>query len=151
MIVTNNERLFGYARISTTDQELNLQVDSLLAQGVDKHRLFCDKISGTRADRPGLVACNAELRSGDTLVVWRLDRLGRSMRHLVIRIEDLKERGIGFRSISDGMIDTTSAVRHELGDRLCQLCRKLVVSGIVPFEEGILTRLTFTPSLLRSM
>ena len=91
MIVTNNERLFGYARISTTDQELNLQVDSLLAQGVDKHRLFCDKISGTRADRPGLVACNAELRSGDTLVVWRLDRLGRSMRHLVYRIEDLKE------------------------------------------------------------
>ena len=109
MIITSNERLFGYARVSTTDQELNLQVDSLLAHGVEKHRLFCDKISGTREDRPGLAACNAELRSGDTLVVWRLDRLGRSMRHLVNMIEDLKERGIGFRSISDGMIDTTSA------------------------------------------
>ena len=109
MIITSNERLFGYARVSTTDQELNLQVDALLAHGVKKERLFCDKISGTREDRPGLAACNEVLRRGDTLVVWRLDRLGRSMRHLVNMIEDLKERGIGFRSISDGMIDTTSA------------------------------------------
>ena len=109
MIITDNERLFGYARVSTTDQELNLQVDSLLAHGVEKQHLYCDKISGTREDRPGLAACNGVLRRGDTLVVWRLDRLGRSMRHLVNLIEDLKERGIGFRSISDGMIDTTSA------------------------------------------
>lgn len=71
--------------------------------------LFCDKISGAKEERPGLTACNEELRRGDTLVVWRLDRLGRSMRHLVNMIEDLKVRGIGFRSISDGMIDTTSA------------------------------------------
>ena len=109
MIITNDERLFGYARVSTTDQELNLQVDALLAHGVEKQRLYCDKISGTREDRPGLAACNEALRRGDTLVVWRLDRLGRSMRHLVNMIEELKERGIGFRSISDGMIDTTSA------------------------------------------
>ena len=62
-----------------------------------------------RRTGPGLVACLASLQRGDTLVVWRLDRLGRSMRHLVNMIEDLKGRGIGFRSISDGMIDTTSA------------------------------------------
>jgi DNA invertase Pin-like site-specific DNA recombinase len=109
MISTQNGRLIGYARVSTNDQELNLQVDSLLTHGVTKEHLFFDKLSGAREDRPGLQACNDTLRRGDTLVVWRLDRLGRSMRHLVNLIEGLKERGVGFRSISDGMIDTTSA------------------------------------------
>ena len=104
-----HERLLGYARVSTTDQELDLQIDALLAHGIEKRNLYCDKISGAKEDRPGLAACNEALRRGDTLVVWRLDRLGRSMRHLVNMIEDLKERGIGFRSICDGMIDTTSA------------------------------------------
>jgi DNA invertase Pin-like site-specific DNA recombinase len=109
IIVQSNSRLVGYARVSTNDQELNLQVDALLTHGVTKEYLFFDKLSGAREDRPGLQACNDTLRRGDTLVVWRLDRLGRSMRHLVNLIADLKERGIGFRSISDGMIDTTSA------------------------------------------
>ncbi len=109
MIHTQDQRLFGYARVSTSDQELHMQVDALLAKGVSQEHLYCDKLSGAREDRPGLAACNKALRRGDTLVVWRLDRLGRSMRHLVNMIEELKERGIGFRSISDGMIDTTSA------------------------------------------
>ena len=109
MISDQHQRLIGYARVSTVEQELNLQIDALLAHGVKKQHLYCDKLSGTREDRPGLAACNAALRPGDTLIVWRLDRLGRSMCHLVNMIEDLKERGIGFRSISDGMIDTTSA------------------------------------------
>ena len=109
MIDTRNARLVGYARVSTNEQELALQIDALSAHGVTKENLFCDKLSGAREDHPGLVACLASLEHGDTLVVWRLDRLGRSMRHLVNMIEDLKERGIGFRSISDGMIDTTSA------------------------------------------
>ncbi len=108
-MITPSERLLGCARVSTTDQELDLQIDGLLAHGIEKRNLYCDKISGAKEDRPGLAACNEALRRGDTLVVWRLDRLGRSMRHLVNMIEDLKERGIGFRSISDGMIDTTSA------------------------------------------
>jgi len=107
--VQSDSRLFGYARVSTNEQELSLQTDALLQHGVKRDHLFCDKISGAKEDRPGLTACNEALRKGDTLVVWRLDRLGRSMRHLVNMIEDLKERGIGFRSISDGMIDTTSA------------------------------------------
>jgi hypothetical protein len=109
IIAQPNSRLVGYARVSTNEQELNLQTDALFQHGVKKEHLFCDKISGAKEDRPGLTACNELLREGDTLVVWRLDRLGRSMRHLVNMIEDLKERGIGFRSISDGMIDTTSA------------------------------------------
>jgi DNA invertase Pin-like site-specific DNA recombinase len=102
IIVQSNSRLVGYARVSTNEQELNLQTDALLQHGVKKEHLFCDKISGSKEERPGLTACNEILQEGDTLVVWRLDRLGRSMRHLVNMIEDLKERGIGFRSISDG-------------------------------------------------
>ena len=109
IICRSDSRLVGYARVSTSDQELSLQLDALLQHGVKKEHLFCDKISGAKEERPGLTACNDVLSRGDTLVVWRLDRLGRSMRHLVNMIEDLKERGIGFRSISDGMIDTTSA------------------------------------------
>ncbi len=102
-------RLIGYARVSTTDQELDLQIDALFAHGVVKKNLFCDKISGAKEDRPGLAACMKELQCGDTLVVWRLDRLGRSMRHLVNMIEDLRERGIGFRSISDGVMGNRNA------------------------------------------
>jgi DNA invertase Pin-like site-specific DNA recombinase len=109
MVNSQSQRLIGYARVSTNEQELNLQIDALLGHGVKKEHLYCDKISGAREDRPGLTACLDAILPGDTLLVWRLDRLGRSMRHLVNLIEDLKERGIGFRSISDGMIDTTSA------------------------------------------
>ena len=96
MMITESERLIGYARVSTTDQELDLQIDALLAHGVEKRNLYCDKISGAKEDRPGLAACNEALQRGDTLVVWRLDRLGRSMRHLVNMIEELKEREIAF-------------------------------------------------------
>ena len=103
------QRLIGYARVSTGDQELALQIDSLLNHGVKREHIFSDKLPGAKADRPGLTRCQDCLRRGDTLVVWRLDRLGRSMRHLITIIEDLKERGIGFRSICDGVIDTTSA------------------------------------------
>ena len=102
------QRLIDYARVSTGDRELSLQIDSLLNHGVKREHIFCDKLSGARADRPGLTLCQECLRRGDTLVVWRLDRLGRSMRHLVTMIEDLKERGIAFRSICDGVIDTTT-------------------------------------------
>ena len=102
------QRLIGYARVSTGDQELALQIDSLLKHGVKREHIFCDKLSGVKVDRPGLTRCQECLRSGDTLVVWRLDRLGRSMRHLVTMIEELKERGIAFRSVCDGAIDTTT-------------------------------------------
>src|SRR5262245_19765778 len=101
-------RLVGYARVSTDDQDLSLQIDSLTGLGIDRDVIFTEKVSGAKTDRPQLDACLAKLQKGDTLVVWRLDRLGRSMHHLVELIEDLRNRGVGFRSVSDGLIDTTS-------------------------------------------
>ncbi len=105
----NGGRTIGYARVSTSEQDLKLQLDALKKCGVPKDLIFTDKASGSKEDRQGLEACLAELRPGDILLVWRLDRLGRSIRHLVSLIDDLQRRGIGFRSICDGAIDTTSA------------------------------------------
>ena len=123
------QRLIGYARVSTGDQELSLQIDSLLNHGVKREHIFSDKLSGAKADRPGLARCQECLRRGDALVVWRLDRLGRSMRHLITIIEDLQERGIGFRSICDGVIDTTSAsgeLIFNIFSALAQFERRLI-------------------------
>jgi len=97
----------GYARVSTTDQDLSLQINELKAAGCKS--IFTDKVSGGKSERPGLDECLKNLSPKDTLVVWRLDRLGRSMQHLVALITDLKTRGIGFRSLRDGAIDTTTA------------------------------------------
>lgn len=102
-------RLVGYARVSTSDQELRLQVDALTQQGCHPEHIFVETISGATASRHGLEACLAMLQAGDVLLVWRLDRLGRSMPHLVHVVEQLRTRGIGFRSICDGVIDTTTA------------------------------------------
>ena len=98
--------LVGYARISTADQTLGLQRDALTAAGCE--RLFSDTASGSRADRPGLDDALDFLRPGDALVVWRLDRLGRSLRHLIDPLGGLDQRGIGFRSLQ-AQIDTTTS------------------------------------------
>jgi len=102
-------RFIGYARVSTLEQNHDLQMDALIKAGCVRKNIFIDKTSGARADRPGLKGCLEELYEGDVLVVWRLDRLGRSMTHLVSLIEILKERKVGFRSLCDGAIDTTTA------------------------------------------
>jgi DNA invertase Pin-like site-specific DNA recombinase len=107
MEVRSMGRLIGYARVSTEDQDLTLQVDDL--EAAECALVFSDKSSGAKSDRPGLEKCLNKLQSGDTLVVWRLDRLGRSMQHLVSAITDLKERNVGFKSLRDGAIDTTTA------------------------------------------
>lgn len=101
--------LVGYMRISTTDerQSVDLQRDALLAVGVDERHLHEDRASGTRDDRPGLKACLADLRPGDVLVVWKLDRLGRSLSHLIQIVDQLKSREIAFRSLTEA-IDTTT-------------------------------------------
>ena len=101
--------LVGYMRVSSDSdrQNTDLQRDALLAAGVDARHLFEDKASGARDDRPGLRACLEYLRSGDTLVVWKLDRLGRSLSHLLEIIAGLREQGVGFRSLTEQMDTTT--------------------------------------------
>jgi DNA invertase Pin-like site-specific DNA recombinase len=86
--------LIGYARVSTTEQEPALQLDALNAAGC--MRVFCDRASGAHAQRPEMIRALDHLRAGDTLVVWKLDRLGRSLRHLIDTLGVLEERGVGF-------------------------------------------------------
>src|SRR3989442_1018827 len=97
---------FGYARVSTQDQTLDLQKDALTKAGCN--RIFTDTASGASTERRGLDEALDHLRAGDTLVVWRLDRLGRSLRHLIDTITALHERGIGFKSLSENIDTTTS-------------------------------------------
>lgn len=123
--------LVGYARVSTTDQNLALQRDALKAAGCKK--LFADQgISGNTSKRPGLDAALASLKAGDTLLVWKLDRLGRSLAHLVQTISDLGERGINFRSLRDP-IDTQSA-----GGRLVLH----IMAALAEFERSLNTERT---------
>lgn len=95
----------GYARVSTLDQDTALQLDALAAAGCAK--VFEDRASGTRADRAGLQAALGYVRDGDVLVTWKLDRLGRSLPHLIETVAALEKRGVGFRSITEA-IDTTT-------------------------------------------
>jgi DNA invertase Pin-like site-specific DNA recombinase len=99
--------LIGYARVSTGEQNLDLQVDALKQAGCGE--VYTDEMSGTKSERPGLAKALAYARAEDTLVVWRLDRLGRSLKDLVQKVEDLQKRGVGFRSLHES-IDTTSSV-----------------------------------------
>src|SRR5829696_10175689 len=94
--------IIGYARVSTTDQNPKLQLDALREAGAT--RVFNDHgVSGSTADRPGLDACLDHLREGDVLTVWKLDRLGRNTQHVLAVVDDLMSRGIGFRSITEGL------------------------------------------------
>jgi DNA invertase Pin-like site-specific DNA recombinase len=97
--------LVGYARVSTHEQETSLQQDALEAAGCE--RIFADRASGALAERPELARALEYARQGDTLVVWRLDRLGRSLRDLIETVTALGERGVGFRSLTES-IDTTT-------------------------------------------
>ena len=98
--------LIGYARVSTDDQNLDLQRDALQAAGCE--RVFEDMVSGARADRTGLAALMSMLRAGDTVVIWRLDRLGRSLKNLIELVERLEAAKVGLRSLQEN-IDTTSS------------------------------------------
>jgi DNA invertase Pin-like site-specific DNA recombinase len=101
--------LVGYMRVSTSGdrQVLDLQRDALLAAGVDARHLFEDRVTGSRGDRVGLTKALAFIKPGDCLVVWKLDRLGRSLPHLLTTATDLKKRGIAFRSLTEQMDTTT--------------------------------------------
>lgn len=96
----------GYARVSTQDQNLDLQIDDLKKFGCE--RIFTDKVSGSSQDRPGLNEALAFVRKGDTLAVWRLDRLGRSLQHLIQTVNTLHDRGVGFASLQEGVNTSTA-------------------------------------------
>lgn len=95
----------GYARVSTRDQDLNLQLDALTAQGCQK--IFQEKITGASKDRPELTRLLEQLREGDTVVIWKLDRLGRSLKDLVALVTEIQAKGAGLQSLNDS-IDTTT-------------------------------------------
>jgi DNA invertase Pin-like site-specific DNA recombinase len=129
--------LVGYMRVSKADgsQATDLQRDALLAAGIDPQHLYEDAASGKRDDRPGLLACLKALRSGDTLIVYKLDRLGRDLRHLVNLVHDLTARGIGFKVLTGqgASIDTTTP------------SGKLVFSifaGLAEFERDLIVERT---------
>ena len=118
--------LIGYARVSTDEQNLALQLDAL--KQADCKRVFKDVGSGSLKHRPELDACLEFLLAGDTLVVWRLDRLGRGLKHLIEAIEDLHERQVGFRSLTE-QIDTTTAggrLQFHIFGALAQFEREII-------------------------
>jgi DNA invertase Pin-like site-specific DNA recombinase len=119
--------LIGYVRVSTNDQNTDLQRNALVSAGCEQ--IFEDKISGKSTDRPGLKKAMKALKAGDSLVVWKLDRLGRSVRHLIGLIEDLKGKGVHFRSLTDS-IDTGTAMGRfffHVMSALAEMERELIV------------------------
>jgi DNA invertase Pin-like site-specific DNA recombinase len=120
----------GYARVSTTDQNLRMQEDAL--KNIGCKEIFTDTISGAKTERPGLDKALAYLRENDTLVVWRLDRLGRSIQHLIQTVKSLQERGIGLQVLQEN-IDTTSS-----GGKLIFH----IFSALAEFERELITERT---------
>jgi len=119
--------LIGYARVSTQDQNLELQFDALTKAGCKK--IFDDKISGSRAERPGLTKALEMLREDDTLVVWKLDRLGRSVKNLVNLVGELHKQGVQFKSLTDAIDTGTTSGRfffHVMAS-LAEMERELTV------------------------
>ena len=129
----------GYARVSTAEQTAALQQDALRAAGCS--RIWSDTASGTRTDRPQLAAVFDRMRAGDTLVVWRLDRLGRSLPHLIETIRDLEARGVGFKSVQESIDTTTPGGRlvfhvfSALAQFELELVRERTMAGLAAARE----------------
>jgi DNA invertase Pin-like site-specific DNA recombinase len=136
--------LIGYARVSTAEQDLSLQLEALRHAGCPEAWIFHDTASGAHTARPGLEACIRALAPGDTLVVWRLDRLGRSMTHLVTMIEELLGRQVGFRALCDGAIDTTTA-SGELVFHIFSALAQFGVPGVISGKFSVREMATKSP------
>ncbi len=122
--------LIGYARVSTLDQNLDLQADALNGAGCDE--IYSDVASGAKDKRPGLDQALARLQSGDTLIVWKLDRLGRSMKHLIETVNELGARGVDFQSVEEKIDTTTPAGRFFFH----------IFAAIAEFERGMISERT---------
>jgi DNA invertase Pin-like site-specific DNA recombinase len=129
--------LLGYARVSKADgsQLLDLQVDALREAGIDSERIYQDRMSGRHDQRPGLDACLKALRAADTLCVWKLDRLGRNLRHLVVLVDTLQERGVGLRVLT-GQGSAVDTIRAD--GRLIFA----VFAALAEFERGVISERT---------
>jgi DNA invertase Pin-like site-specific DNA recombinase len=140
--------LIGYARVSTTDQNLTLQKDALLKAGCE--RIYEDELSGTKENRPGLLKALEQLREGDTLIVWKLDRLGRSVKSLIELVSELHSKNIHFKSVTDSIDTSTPSGRFffNVMASLAQMERELIVertkAGLVAakklLESGAIPR-----------
>jgi len=123
--------LFGYARVSTKEQNTATQEAALLRAGCS--RIYRDIASGAMSDRSGLDQCLSDLGQGDTLIVWKLDRLGRSLPHLVQVVTTLQEKGVGFKSLTEGVVDTTNPA----GELIFS-----VFAALAQFERGLIRERT---------
>jgi len=124
--------LVGYARVSTEDQKLDLQIDALTKAGVLKDNLHVEKVSGVSQRRPALDLAIMDLREGDTLVVWRLDRLARSMRELYDRLDQIYAKGAGFKSLTEAFDFSTVSGKFMLG----------ILGQVTEFERQIIGQRT---------
>lgn len=122
----------GYARVSTDDQDLTLQLEAFRREGIDEQRIWTDKSSGRKFDRSGLEQVFAFLDPGDTLVVWRLDRLGRSIKELIDRLEMLQERGVQFKSLTENIDMSTASGRFVIH----------VMAAMAEFESQLISERT---------
>ena len=121
--------LIGYARVSTADQSVQMQIDALMAAGIAKENIFSENMSGIKKNRPELANALRMLREGDTLVVWKLDRIARSIAHLIEVMDELEKKGVAFRSLTEGLETKTPAgkmIFHVIG-AMAQLERDLIV------------------------
>jgi DNA invertase Pin-like site-specific DNA recombinase len=121
--------IFGYARVSTKEQNLNLQADALKKAGCE--RIFQEKVSGRSPNRPELTKLLEQIRPDDTLIVFSVDRLGRTTRELIILLNDFKEKGITFKSLSEGIFDTSSP----MGEAIFQIIAVLKTMEVNVLRE----------------
>ena len=122
----------GYARVSTDDQDLALQLEAFRREGIEENRIWTDKSSGRKFDRSGLEQVFAFLDPGDTLVVWRLDRLGRSIKELIDRLEMLQKRGVQFKSLTENIDMSTASGRFVIH----------VMAAMAEFESQLISERT---------